>query len=106
MVELLLLITGIWIFFHIIGLFFTIKIIKDDIDDMPKEFDEEFNKLKVIICFTETHNDIIYVWEKESNTFLTQGKNMEEVVQYFVKNHPNTRVMFERRKTNEVGSTL
>lgn len=106
MVELLLILTGIWLFFRIIGLFFTIKITKTDIDDMPKEFDKEFNKLKLITCFTETHNDIIYVWERESNTFLTQGKNMEEVIQYFVKNHPNTKVMFERKKINEVGSTI
>lgn len=101
--DILTIFLGLWLIFQIIGLFFTIKIMRDDVDEVPPELKQEFEKdYKELICFTETHNDIIYVWEKESNTFLTQGKDMEEVVKYFVKNHPNTKVLFERRKLNGI----
>lgn len=100
--DIITILIAIWILINFVNIFFSIKIMKNNFDELPKEFEEEINKLKILICFTETHNNIIYVWEKENNTFLTQGKDMEEVVQYFVKNHPNTKVLFERKQVNGI----
>ena len=96
--DIIIFILGTYLVYKIFTLFVEIKIVK--VDELPDEF-VDAEKENLIVCRTETHNNIIYVWEKETDTFLTQGNSMEDVVHFFVKNYPNTKILFEREKSGK-----
>lgn len=50
--------------------------------------------IETIVLKTECVNGQIYVWNKETNVFLTQGPSVEEVIRFFVKNHRGKRIIF------------
>jgi hypothetical protein len=31
------------------------------------------------LCFIEKHGDVLYLWSKDGNVFITQGKTLEEI---------------------------
>ena len=59
--------------------------------EMPKEEDEE---LETILLKTECIENQIYVWNSQTNTFVTQGKSVEDIIKFFVKYHPRKRIVF------------
>jgi fatty acid-binding protein DegV len=56
---------------------------------------------KIIFCDTQTIDGQIYVWDKMTNEFLIQGKDMNEIVEYFKKNHPSTKVILTQKANEE-----
>jgi hypothetical protein len=87
------------IFFVVWFLFLrNIRIVKAD---APKEqlggekLEEEYlNSTKPpIICNTELIENQIYVWNKETDEFIMQGKNIEELVEFFTKNFPGRKII-------------
>ncbi len=63
---------------------------------------EYLNSMKPpIICNTEFINNQIYVWNKETQTFMIQGKTMEEIVEYFTQNHPGRKIVLVEKKNND-----
>ena len=65
-----------------------------------EEIEEQETKLiekhiETVFCRTEKIQGMIYVWELKTNTFLIQGKSMEEdIVPFFVKHYPGKRILF------------
>lgn len=59
--------------------------------EMPKEEDEE---LETILLKTECIENQIYVWNSQTNTFMTQGNSVEDIIKFFVKYHPRKRIIF------------
>ena len=60
---------------------------------------EYLNSIKPpIICNTEFINNQIYVWNKETHEFLTQGKSIEDIVGYFTKNFPGRKIVLVERE--------
>jgi hypothetical protein len=92
------------IFFVVWFLFLRhIKIVRVDAPQPERggeKLEEEYlNTLKPpIVCNTEFIGSQIYVWNKETNTFLIQGKTMEEIVEYFTKNHPGRKIILVEKK--------
>lgn len=58
---------------------------------LPQEDDDE---IETMVLKTECVGGQIYVWNKETNAFLTQGNSVEDVIQFFVKHHRGKRIMF------------
>lgn len=59
--------------------------------EMPKEEDDEH---ETILLRTECIESQIYVWNSQTNTFMTQGKSVEDIIKFFVKYHPGKRFVF------------
>ena len=79
-----------------------IRVIKEE---SPKEKGGELieteylNSLKPpVVCVTELINNQIYVWNKETHEFLTQGKSIEDIVGYFTENFPGRKIVLVERQ--------
>jgi hypothetical protein len=57
----------------------------------PKEDDEE---IETILLKTECIESQIYVWNSQTNKFMTQGKSVEDIIKFFVNHHPGKRFVF------------
>jgi hypothetical protein len=101
MIETLIAFVTGYIIYKILSLFIEVRVVSEE--EVNKFQDLEFQEPKnIIICKIEKHNDILYVWNVKDDTFMVQGKDMDEVVQFFVKNHPNTKVLFNKGDLNGV----
>ena len=49
---------------------------------------------EVMFCKSEIVNGQIFVYEKNTNTFITQQPDVESMFKYFINNHPNRRIQF------------
>jgi hypothetical protein len=88
----------------VVSAYITYKLIKSNENDKCHLPDEETNEEQVkniILCDTQTIDGNIYVWNKVTNEFLIQGKDMNDVVEYFKKNHPSTKVILTERANEE-----
>jgi fatty acid-binding protein DegV len=73
---------------------------KNDTYHLPDEELKEEVK-NIIICDTQTISGQIYVWNKNTNEFITQGKDMNDIVEFFKNKHPNTKVILTERANEE-----
>ena len=64
----------------------------EEIEEQQAKLIEE--NIETIFCRTEKIQNMIYVWELKTNTFLVQGKDMKEIVKFFVKHYPGKRILF------------
>ena len=85
LIELILFLFSLWL---------TSKMRKtEEIEEEQKKLIEE--NLETVFCRTEKVQDMIYVWELHTDTFLVQGKDMEkDIVPFFVKHYPGKRILF------------
>ncbi len=79
-----------------------IRVVKEE---APKEKGGELieteylNSMKPpVICITELINNQIYVWNKETHEFLTQGKSIEDIVSYFTQNFPGRKIVLVEKR--------
>jgi hypothetical protein len=49
---------------------------------------------EVMFCKSEIVNGQIFVYEKNTNTFITQQPDVESMFKYFINNYPNRRIQF------------
>ena len=49
---------------------------------------------EVMFCKSEIVEGQIFVYEKETNVFITQQPNVESMFKYFINNYPNRRIQF------------
>ena len=49
---------------------------------------------EVMFCKSEIVDGQIFVYEKDTNTFITQQPNVESMFKYFINNYPNRRIQF------------
>jgi lipoate synthase len=65
----------------------------EEIEEEQKKLIKE--NLEIVFCRTEKVQDMIYVWELKTDTFLVQGRSMEkDIVPFFVKHYPNKKILF------------
>jgi hypothetical protein len=55
---------------------------------------ETEDEIEVLVLKTECVGGQIYVWNKETNVFLTQGPSVEDVIKFFIKHHRGKRIIF------------
>lgn len=49
---------------------------------------------EVMFCKSEIISGQIFVYEKTTNTFITQQPDVESMFKYFMSNYPNKRIKF------------
>ena len=49
---------------------------------------------EVMFCKSEIVEGQIFVYEKDTNAFITQQPNVESMFKYFINNYPNRRIQF------------
>jgi hypothetical protein len=49
---------------------------------------------EVMFCKSEIVEGQIFVYEKDTNTFITQQPDVESMFKYFINNYPNKRIQF------------
>jgi hypothetical protein len=49
---------------------------------------------EVMFCKSEIVEGQIFVYEKETNVFITQQPNVESMFKYFINNYPHRRIQF------------
>jgi hypothetical protein len=58
-------------------------------------------KEEVIVCRTECVNNQIFVWNIKDDTFIGQGKSVEEIIKIFMTRYPNSNMRFDWKAENE-----
>ena len=58
--------------------------------------EEAENSEKYIPITIEKHNDVFYVYNRDSNDFMAQGKTRRELESNLAKRYPDTKFMAER----------
>jgi hypothetical protein len=56
---------------------------------------------EIIVCRSECFNNQIFVWNIKDDTFIGQGKSVEEIVKIFMTKYPNTSMKFNWKAENE-----
>ena len=56
---------------------------------------------KIILCHTEIIDNKIYVWNKVTNDFITQGSSIEEIVEHFKKHYPGKKIVLLENKNEQ-----
>ena len=97
---------GFWDTVFLIGLvvFFLFKDLKKKFHAKENEIDRvlaEAEQVKyknltkeVMFCKSEIVNGQIFVYEKNTSTFITQQPDVESLFKYLVNTYPNTRIQF------------
>jgi len=49
---------------------------------------------EVMLCKSEIVNGQIFVYEKNTNAFITQQPDVESMFKFFISNYPNKRIQF------------
>ena len=69
----------------------------NDIDRVLAEADQvKYKNLvrEVMFCKSEIVEGQIFVYEKNTNAFITQQPDVESMFKYFISNYPNKRIQF------------
>ena len=69
----------------------------NEIDRVLAEADQvKYKNLvrEVMFCKSEIVEGQIFVYEKNTNAFITQQPDVESMFKYFIKNHPDRRIQF------------
>ena len=56
---------------------------------------------EIIVCRTECFDNEIFVWNIKDDTFIGQGKSVEEIIKIFMTKYPNTSMKFNWKAENE-----
>ena len=56
---------------------------------------EPETNIEIVVGRSEVHDNEIFLWDKKSNTFLSQGPNIETAIAKFLKNNSNKKIVFE-----------
>lgn len=90
----------------LIATYFTVKSLKNvkaDTYHLPDENPKEEVEQDIMVCITEEIAGQIYVWNKETNEFITQAKEIDHIVNYFKEKYPNKKVILTRSTYEEDG---
>lgn len=63
---------------------------KEQVEQMTEQ-----PKTGVIICRSECIESQLYVWNVEDNTFIGQGKSVEDIIELFIEKYPHTSMRFD-----------
>ena len=95
--------------FRIIGLVLETYQAYRVLKNFDKKFEEELvkkleeAKIKVIEVNIEKHQDCFYLFSKDDNQFIAQGKNKEEITEAIHKRYKGYRIMAQEEQLKELG---
>lgn len=75
----------------------------EEIEEQQKKLIEE--NIETVYCRIEKVQDMIYVWELNTDTFLVQARSMDEIVPFFVKQYPGKRILFTENRDDQEART-
>jgi hypothetical protein len=91
----------------LISTYITLKVLKnvekDNYHLSDEQIKDEVNPEDVMVFNTEEISGQIYVWNKVSSEFITQGKDIDQIVEFIRKNYPNKKVILTRSANEEDG---
>lgn len=87
--------TIIW-FLTFVGILLLLKRV-----DVRSEKKSQIKEEEVIVCRTECVNNQIFVWNIKDDTFIGQGKSVEEIIKIFMTRYPNSNMRFDWKAENE-----
>jgi hypothetical protein len=76
------------------------KITKEFLDVMQEAEEEQEEQIHIII---EKHNDMLYVYDKDTKQFMAQGSSKEDVEKVLVERFPGKRFACPESILKEVG---
>jgi hypothetical protein len=92
------------IFLVVLSIYFLFRDLKKRFQVKENEIDKvlaEAEQVKyknmvreVMFCKSEIVEGQIFVYEKDTNAFITQQPNVESMFKYFINNYPNRRIQF------------
>jgi hypothetical protein len=92
------------IFLVVLSIYFLFRDLKKRFQVRENEIDKvlaEAEQVKyknmvreVMFCKSEIIEGQIFVYEKDTNAFITQQPNVESMFKYFINNYPNRRIQF------------
>ena len=97
---------GFWdiVFIVVLTIFFLYRDLKKKFHTKENEIDRvlaEAGQVKyknlvreVMFCKSEIVEGQIFVYEKNTNAFITQQPDVESMFKYFINNYPNRRIQF------------
>ena len=68
-----------------------------------QEFVEEQEQEELLHIIIEKHNDMLYVYDKETKQFMAQGSSKEDVEKVLVERFPGKRFACHESTLKEVG---
>lgn len=75
-----------------------------DIEEAYKDAEESIkNQPKELFGYMKVYSDIYYVFEKETNRFLIQGKNEQELYKHLTDRFPGYKLWIVEKNAKEVG---
>ena len=65
------------------------------IDRVLREAEQvKFKNMDILICRTEVHDNQIFIYNRTTNSFITQQPTIESTFTYFMNNYPGKRIHF------------
>jgi len=77
-------------------------------DEMQQDIEFVRKKIKdtIVIISVEKHGDIYYAFDKETDTFIAQGKDGKEMKEAMTKRFPNKTFLTNEQHMKELGLDL
>jgi hypothetical protein len=86
--EIFLLVFFLWIF-----IITTLKRYRNEVEEVIERGPERAEQ--VVVCRSECIDNQIYVWDIRDNSFIGQGKSVEDIIELFIHKYPNTSMRFD-----------
>ena len=68
---------------------------ENEIDRVLREAEQvKFKNMDILICRTEVHDNQIFIYNRTTNSFITQQPSIESTFTYFMNNYPGKRIHF------------
>ena len=68
---------------------------ENEIDRVLREAEQvKFKNMDILICRTEVHDNQIFIYNRQTNSFITQQPTIESTFTYFMNNYPGKRIHF------------
>lgn len=68
-----------WFSGYVVGINRTIQHLKKAIDESEFENEQDLDKRDIPILATEKHGDMLYLFEKKTDSFMCQGTSLEDL---------------------------
>ena len=68
---------------------------ENEIDRVLREAEQvKYKNMDILICRTEVHDNQIFIYNRQTNSFITQQPTIESTFTYFMNNYPGKRIHF------------
>ena len=68
---------------------------ENEIDRVLREAEQvKYKNMDILICRTEVHDNQIFIYDRKTNSFITQQPTIESTFTYFMNNYPGKRIHF------------